>query len=202
MAEVEEKGKTEQKEAKKKKKLIVAMGKRKRSVARAVIKEGSGKIRINSQPLDLIQPRYKKMRISEPLLLAGDVSKTVDITVVVKGGGVWGQADAIRTAIANAIVNYSRDEKLLTLQAAIQKLANLPAKHLKLQKRGELKTGYFADIVIFDPAKIKDNATYNKPHQYSEGMNHVFVNGIQVLKNGEPTGSAAGRFVKGPGYKK
>jgi N-acyl-D-amino-acid deacylase len=73
---------------------------------------------------------------------------------------------------------------------------------LKLQKRGELKTGYYADIVIFDPAKVKDNATFEKPHQYSDGMVDVFVNGIAVFKNGEPTGQAAGRFVKGPGYKK
>ena len=103
---------------------------------------------------------------------------------------------------ARVIGHYVRDEKVLTLQAAIQKLANLPAKHLKLQKRGELKTGYYADIVIFDPAKVKDNATFEKPHQYADGMVDVFVNGINVFKNGEPTGIAAGRFVKGPGYKK
>jgi N-acyl-D-amino-acid deacylase len=70
-----------------------------------------------------------------------------------------------------------------------------------LQKRGELKTGYYADIVIFDPAKIKDNASFDKPHQYSEGVIHVFVNGVQVLKDGEHTGKKPGRFVKGPGYK-
>ena len=98
--------------------------------------------------------------------------------------------------------HYVRDEKVLSLQAAIQKLANVPAKHLKLQKRGELKAGYYADIIVFDPAKVKDNATYEKSHQYSEGMVDVYVNGIGVFKNGEPTGLAAGRCVKGPGYKK
>jgi N-acyl-D-amino-acid deacylase len=76
----------------------------------------------------------------------------------------------------------------------------LPAKNLKLKKRGELKTGYYADIIIFDPAKVKDNATFDKPHQYSEGMIHVFVNGVIVLKDGEHTGNKPGRFVKGPGY--
>jgi len=72
---------------------------------------------------------------------------------------------------------------------------------LKLQKRGELKVGYYADVVIFDPAKVKDNATFDKPHQYSEGMIDVFVNGVVVLKDGEHTDARPGRFVKGPGYK-
>lgn len=101
---------------------------------------------------------------------------------------------------ARVLGKYCRDEKLITLQEAIRKLSNLPAKNLKIQKRGELKVGNYADIVIFDPAKIKDNATFEKPHQYSEGMIHVFVNGIQVLRDGEHTGAKPGRFVKGPGY--
>ena len=99
------------------------------------------------------------------------------------------------------IGKYSRDEKLITLQEAIRKLAKLPATNLKIQKRGELKVGNYADIVIFDPLKVKDNATFDKPHQYAEGMIHVFVNGIQVLKDGEHTGAKPGRFVKGPGYR-
>jgi N-acyl-D-amino-acid deacylase len=76
----------------------------------------------------------------------------------------------------------------------------LPATNLNLQKRGELKIGNYADIVIFDPAKVKDNATFAKPHQYATGIIHVFVNGEQVLKDGEHTGAKPGRFVKGPGY--
>ena len=95
---------------------------------------------------------------------------------------------------------YSRDEKLISLQEAIRKLSKLPATNLKIQKRGELKVGNYADIVIFDPAKVKDNATFEKPHQYAEGMIHVFVNGTQVLKDGEHTGATPGRFVKGPGF--
>jgi N-acyl-D-amino-acid deacylase len=103
---------------------------------------------------------------------------------------------------ARVLGKYCRDEKLISLQEAVRKLSNLPAKNLKIQKRGELKPGNYADIVIFDPAKIKDNATFEKPHQYAEGMMHVFVNGVPVLKNGEPTGATPGKFVKGPGYKK
>ncbi|MBI5856510.1 MAG: D-aminoacylase [Sphingobacteriales bacterium] len=96
---------------------------------------------------------------------------------------------------------YCRDEKIISLQEAVRKLAKLPATNLKIQKRGELKVGNYADIVIFDPAKVKDNATFDKPHQYAEGMIHVFVNGVQVLKDGEHTGKQPGRFVKGPGYR-
>jgi len=87
------------------------------------------------------------------------------------------------------------------LQEAIRKLSNLPAKNLKIKNRGELKVGNYADVVIFDPAKVKDNASFEKPHQYAEGMIHVFVNGVQVLKEGEHTGEKPGRFVKGPGFK-
>ena len=103
---------------------------------------------------------------------------------------------------ARVIGKYCRDEKVVSLPQAIYKLANLPSKHLKLPKRGELKVGNYADIIIFDPTKVKDNATFDNPHQYSEGMIHVFVNGVQVLKDAEHTGNKGGRFVKGPGWKK
>ena len=96
---------------------------------------------------------------------------------------------------------YSRDEKDLPLQQAIYQLSKLPATNMKLQKRGELVVGNYADIVIFDPNTVKDNATFEKPHQYASGVVHVFVNGVQVLKNGEHTNAKPGRFVKGPGYK-
>jgi N-acyl-D-amino-acid deacylase len=95
------------------------------------------------------------------------------------------------------IGKYSRDEKIISLPAAIYKLAKLPATNLHLQKRGELKIGNFADILVFDPAKMQDKATYDNPHQYATGMIHVWVNGTQVLKNGEHTGEKPGRFVKG-----
>ena len=96
---------------------------------------------------------------------------------------------------------YVREEKIIPLQEAIHKLSKLPATNLKIKNRGEIKRGNYADIVIFDPAKINDKATFEKPHQYAEGMIHVFVNGKQVLKDGEHTGATPGQFVKGPGYK-
>lgn len=100
---------------------------------------------------------------------------------------------------ARVIGKYTRDDKVLTLPQAIYKLAKLPATNLKLQKRGELKVGNYADIVVFDPATVTDLATFEKPHQYSTGVVHVFVNGAQVLKDGEHTGAKPGRFIKGPG---
>ncbi|MES2776978.1 MAG: D-aminoacylase [Bacteroidota bacterium] len=103
---------------------------------------------------------------------------------------------------ARVLGHYSRDEKLISLAEAIRKLSKLPATNLKLKNRGELKPGYYADVVIFDPAKVGDAATFDKPHQYSIGVTDVFVNGVQVLKNSEHTGRFPGRFVKGPGWKK
>ncbi len=102
---------------------------------------------------------------------------------------------------SRVIGKYCRDEKLITLEDAIRKLSKLPATNLKLKKRGELKVGNYADILIFDPSKVNDHATFDKPHQYSTGMTDVFVNGVLVLKDGEHTGATPGRFVKGPGYK-
>jgi N-acyl-D-amino-acid deacylase len=96
---------------------------------------------------------------------------------------------------------YSRDAKLMPLQEAIRKLTSLPASNLKIRDRGLLLPGYFADVVVFDPAKVQDHATYGQPHQYATGMVHVFVNGQQVLKDGEHTGALPGRVVRGPGYK-
>jgi len=72
----------------------------------------------------------------------------------------------------------------------------LPASNLKLKKRGSLAVGHFADVVVFDPLTVKDNATFEKPHQYATGVEHVFVNGLQVLKDGEHTGMMPGRVVK------
>jgi N-acyl-D-amino-acid deacylase len=97
---------------------------------------------------------------------------------------------------------YVREEKVITLEDAIYKLSGLSATKLKLKKRGFLKEGYFADVVIFDPNTISDHATFEKPHQLATGMQHVIVNGVQVLKSGEHTGMTPGRVVRGPGYKK
>jgi len=103
--------------------------------------------------------------------------------------------------VARLLGKYVRDEKLIPPEEAIRRLTSLPATNLKIRQRGLLKPGYFADVVIFDPAKIQDHATFEKPHQYSTGVVHVFVNGTQVLKDGEHTGAKPGRVVRGPGYK-
>ncbi len=95
---------------------------------------------------------------------------------------------------------YVRDENIIPLEEAIRKLTNLPAENLKINKRGLLKKGYYADIVVFDPEKIQDHATFEDPHQYATGVRHVFVNGQQVLKDGEHTGATPGRIVRGAGY--
>jgi N-acyl-D-amino-acid deacylase len=95
---------------------------------------------------------------------------------------------------------YTREDKLMPLAAAIRKLSDLPARNLKLRRRGEIQTGYFADLVVFDPAQVQDLATYDKPHQYARGITDVWVNGTRVLRAGEHTGAKPGRFVKGPGF--
>ena len=102
---------------------------------------------------------------------------------------------------ARVLGKYCREEKLITLQDAVRKLSKLAADKLHIKKRGELQAGNYADIVIFDPAKIADNATFEKPQQFATGMVDVFVNGTQVLKDGNHTGAKPGRFVKGPGWK-
>jgi N-acyl-D-amino-acid deacylase len=100
---------------------------------------------------------------------------------------------------ARLLGKYVREEKLLSLQEAIRKLTSLPAANLGLDRRGLLKAGYFADVVVFDPRTIADRATYEKPHQYAVGVRHVLVNGVPVLKDGEHTGAKPGRALWGPG---
>ncbi|MBK8877384.1 MAG: D-aminoacylase [Haliscomenobacter sp.] len=97
---------------------------------------------------------------------------------------------------ARLLGKYVREEKVIPLEEAIRKLSALPCENLGIAKRGKLQPGYFADIVLFDPKTIADHATFENPHQYATGMQHVFVNGVQVLEDGEPTKKAAGRFVK------
>lgn len=103
---------------------------------------------------------------------------------------------------ARLLGKYVRDEKVISMEEAVFKLSGLPASNLKIEKRGSLKPGNFADLAIFNPEKIQDNATYDKPQQYATGMIHVFVNGDQVLKDGDHTGAQPGRVVRGPGWKR
>jgi len=100
---------------------------------------------------------------------------------------------------ARVLGKYARDEKVITLPEAVRRLSALPATNLGLDHRGFVQDGMFADVVVFDPATIADRATFDKPHQYAVGMKHVFVNGVQVLKDGDHTGAKPGRALAGPG---
>jgi len=102
---------------------------------------------------------------------------------------------------ARLLGKYVRDEHVIPMEEAIRKLTSFPAATLRLKDRGRLQKGYFADVVVFDPKTIADHSTYEKPHQYATGVKHVWVNGGQVLKDGEHTGQKPGRVVRGPGYK-
>jgi N-acyl-D-amino-acid deacylase len=102
---------------------------------------------------------------------------------------------------ARLLGKYVRDEKVIPLEEAVRRLTTLPAGVLQIERRGALRPGFFADVAVFDPAKIQDHATFEKPHQYATGVAHVFVNGVQVLRDGEPTGKKPGRVVRGPGWK-
>lgn len=102
---------------------------------------------------------------------------------------------------ARLLGKYVREQNVIPLNEAIHRLTGLSATNLKIdEQRGYLKEGYYADVVIFDPEAIQDKATYTNPHQYSVGVQHVFVNGEQVLENGDHTGAMPGRVVRGPGY--
>jgi len=113
----------------------------------------------------------------------------------------WGTHPRAYGTFARVLGKYVREEKLFTLEEAVRKMTSLPAANLKINKRGLLKVGHFADIAIFDADSIQDHATFENPKQYATGMVHVLVNGVHVLKNGEHTGAKPGRVVRGPGWK-
>jgi N-acyl-D-amino-acid deacylase len=102
---------------------------------------------------------------------------------------------------ARLLGKYVRDEHVIPMEEAIRKLTSFPATTLRIKDRGRLEQGYFADVVVFDPKTIADTSTYEKPHQYAVGVKHVWVNGGQVLKDGQHTGQKPGRVVRGPGYR-
>jgi N-acyl-D-amino-acid deacylase len=103
-------------------------------------------------------------------------------------------------SFARLLGRYVRDERIVPLEEAVRRLTALPAENLKLDRRGRLAAGHFADVVVFDPAKVEDRATFKEPHQYATGMVHVLVNGVPVLTDGEHTGATPGRVVRGPGW--
>ncbi len=98
---------------------------------------------------------------------------------------------------ARVLAKYVRDEKVITLQEAVRKLSAFPAQNLSLKDRGMLREGYFADVVVFDPRTVQDHATYEHPHQLATGVDQVWVNGVQALRDGEATRAPSGRFVRG-----
>ena len=114
----------------------------------------------------------------------------------------WGAHPRAYGTFARVLGKYVREEKIITLEDAVRKMTSLPASNLKIKKRGRLVKGYYADLAIFDPDSIRDMATFENPQQYAIGMKHVFVNGVQVLSNGQHTNAKPGRIIYGPGWKK
>jgi N-acyl-D-amino-acid deacylase len=105
-------------------------------------------------------------------------------------------------SFSRLLARYVRDERVIPLEEAVRRLTSFPAQTLGLERRGRLAGGHYADIVVFDPQTIQDHATFDRPHQYATGVAHVFVNGVQVVRDGEHTNSTPGRVVRGPGYRR
>jgi N-acyl-D-amino-acid deacylase len=114
----------------------------------------------------------------------------------------WGAHPRAYGTFAKVFRKYVRDEKILTMEEAVRRMTSLPAANLKIVKRGRLVPGYYADLVVFEPEVFSDRATFDDPHQYAVGMQHVFVNGTQVLASGEHTNARPGRVIYGPGWKR
>jgi N-acyl-D-amino-acid deacylase len=106
----------------------------------------------------------------------------------------WGSA-------ARILGKYVRDEKLLSLEDAVRKMTSLPAQRMRIWDRGVIRPGTFADLVIFDPATVRDRATFEQPKQYAEGVRYVAVNGQLVVDDGQITAARPGRALRGPGYR-
>lgn len=138
-----------------------------------------------------------KKKIKLPYMTFGS-----DARSVAAEGSVLKSSTHPRTygTFARILGKYVRDEQVITLEEAIHRLTWMPAQRVKIEDRGLLAPRYFADIVIFDPDKIRDTATFTEPHQYAKGVQHVFINGTHVLNDGDHTGATPGRFVRGPGY--
>jgi len=138
-----------------------------------------------------------RLKIQQPWMSFGS-----DARSVAAEGGVLESSTHPRTygTFARLLGKFVREEKVIPLEEAIYRITGLPAENLKIKKRGMLQPGNYADIVVFNPDSIADRATFENPHQYAVGVEHVWVNGEQVLKNGEHTGAMPGRVVRGPGW--
>jgi N-acyl-D-amino-acid deacylase len=113
--------------------------------------------------------------------------------------GVFAKSSAHPRAFGNFVrvyARYVRDEKRMPLEEAVRKMTSLPASNLGIARRGELREGYFADVVVFDPKRVQDRATFENPKQFSTGVSRVFVNGVEVIRDGEHTGALPGRVVR------
>jgi N-acyl-D-amino-acid deacylase len=162
--------------------------------------------------IDLVIQDHSRVEVIYFLMSEDNVKKEIQLPYMTFGSdeasmapeGVFLKSSCHPRAYGNfakLLGTYVRDEKLIPFEEAIHKLCGMPAELLQLKKRGELKTGNYADIVVFDPATTRANSTYEKPHQLATGVSDVFVNGTQVLKAGTHTGAKPGRVVYGPGYK-
>jgi N-acyl-D-amino-acid deacylase len=162
--------------------------------------------------IDLVIQDHSRVEVIYFLMSEDNVKKEIALPYMTFGSdaasiapeGVFLKSSTHPRAYGNfarLLGKYVRDEKVIPLEEAIHKLCGMPAETLHLKKRGSLAVGNYADIVVFDPATIRDNSTYEKPHQLASGVSDVFVNGIQVLKDGNHTGATPGKAVFGAGYK-
>ena len=160
--------------------------------------------------MDLVREDRSRVQVVYFLMSEENVRKQIKLPWVSFGSdaasmateGVFVRSSTHPRAYGNfarLLGKYVREEKLITLQEAVRKLSGFPAETLGLDRRGLLKDGMFADVVVFDPATVGDVATFDKPHQYATGMKHVLVNGVPVLKDGAPTDATPGRALSGPG---
>ncbi len=147
----------------------------------------------------LISENNMRRMLRQPYVSIGSDGGAIATTAEFTNEGTHPRAYG---TFARFLGKYVRDENLMTLEEGIHRITTLPASRLKIQKRGSLKTGNFADVVVFDSRTIIDQATFENPHQYATGVVHVFVNGKQVIRNGDHTGAKPGRCVRGPGWKK
>jgi N-acyl-D-amino-acid deacylase len=157
----------------------------------------------------MLEDRYRVMAVYF-MMSEENIKKQLHLPWVSLGSDMWSTAPEgvfLKSSIhpraygtfARFLGKYVRDEHVISLQEAIHRISGLPATNLGLDRRGFIKEGMFADVVVFDPATIADHATFEKPHQYATGMQYVFVNGVEVLKDGEHTGAKPGRALWGPG---
>jgi N-acyl-D-amino-acid deacylase len=162
--------------------------------------------------IDLVIQDHSRVEVIYFLMSEDNVKKEIRLPYMAFGSdaaseapeGVFLKSSTHPRAYGNfarLLGHYVRDEKVITPEEAIHRLSGLPAAELHLKKRGLLAVGNYADLVLFDPAAIRDNATYEKPHQLATGVTDVFVNGVRVVKAGKHTGAIPGRAIFAPGYK-